>query len=192
MPVGASFYISISNDAAELNWKQYKDNSTKMRSSLHADTVHKLISIQAAAVLRENILRDDKLEALKWTLDDEVCKLSKEVEDSRDRIVANFLNYQEDWEDEKIRTKNRAHEGLLNDKYQHVYLFDSDTDEVRRIVHVEWCTTNRPARYALITQLINQQDGEEDLVSYYINESLYECIRAAPVPYNQQRRLISN
>jgi hypothetical protein len=186
------FHISISNDAAELNWKQYKDNSTKMRSSLHADTVHKLISIQAGAVLRENILRDDKLEALKWTLDDEVCKLNKEVEDSRDRIVANFLNYQEDWEDEKIRTKNRAHESLLNDKYQHVYLFDSDTDEVRRIVHVEWCTTNRPARYALITQLINQQDDEEDLVSYYINESLYECIRAAPAPYNQQRRLISN
>ena len=65
-----------------------------------------------------NILRDEKLQALKWTLDDEVCKLSKEVEDSRDRIVANFLNYKEDWEDEKIRTKNRAHEGLLNDKYQ--------------------------------------------------------------------------
>ena len=165
-----------------------------MRSSLHADTVHKLISIQAAAVLRENILRDDKLEALKWTLDDEVCKLSKEVQDSRDRIVVNFLNYQEDWEDEKIRTKNRAHEGLLNDKYQHVYLFDSDTDEVRRIEHVEWCTTLRPARYALITQLMNQQDGEEDLVSYHyhINESLYECIRAVPAPYNQQRRLISN
>jgi len=88
--------------------------------------------------------------------------------------------------------ENRAHEGLLNDKYQHVYLFDSDTDEVRRIVHVEWCTTLRPARYALITQLMNQQDGEEDLVSYHINESLYECIRAAPAPYNQQRRLISN
>ena len=64
-----------------------------MRSRLHADTVHKLISIQAAAVLRANILRDDKSEALKWTLDDEVCKLCKEVQDSRDHINVDFLNY---------------------------------------------------------------------------------------------------
>ena len=186
------FYISISNDAAELNWKHHKDNSTKMRARLHADKVHKLISIQSAATLRENILRDEKLQALKWTLDDEVCKLSKEVEDSRDRIVANFLNYKEDWEDEKIRTKNRAHEGLLNDKYQHVYLYDAENDELRRIVHVEWCTAHRPPRYAVVTQLVNPPgDEDEDLMPYLINESLYECILSAPAPYNQQRRLIS-
>lgn len=185
------FLISISNDAAELNWKQYKDNSTKMRSKLKPDTVHKLISIQAAAVLRENILREEKLQALKWTLEDEICKLGKELQASRDNIVAKFLNYKEDWEDEKIRTKNRAHEGLLNDKYQYVYLYDPDNDEVRRIIHVEWSTANRPARYAVLTQLVNQQQGEEeDVVSYHINDFLYECIRAAPHPHNQQRRLV--
>ena len=130
-------------------------------------------------------MRDDKLQALKWTLDDEVFKLSKNIQDSRDRIIVNFLNYKETWEDKKIGTKNRVHESLLNDKwYQHVYLYDSEYSELRRIVHAEWCTVHRPAR--------NEQDPkEEDLVSYYINENLYECIQAAPAPYNQQRKLIS-
>ena len=91
-----------------------------------------------------------------------------------------FLNYKEDWEDEKISTKNRAHEGL-NDKYQYIYLYDPDTDEVRRIIHVEWSKANRPARYAVLTQLVNQKQGEqEDVVSYHIKDSLNECIRAAP------------
>ena len=89
-------------------------------------------------------------------------------------------------------TKNRAHEGLLNDKYQHVYLYDAENDELRRIVHVEWCTAHRPPRYAVVTQLVNPPgDEDEDLMPYLINESLYECILSAPAPYNQQRRLIS-
>ena len=125
------------------------------------------------------------------TLDDEVCKLCKEVQDSHDHIVVDFLNYREDWEDDKIKTKNRAYEGLLNRKYQHIYLYDAENNELRRVVHVEWCTAHRPARYAVVTQLVNQPD-EEDLVPYLINESLYECFRAAPAPYNQQRRLVNN
>ena len=114
------------------------------------------------------------------------------VEMSRDNIIVKFLNYQEDWEEDKIRTKNRAHESLLNDKYQHVYLYDSDTQETRRILHVEWSTAHRPAKYAVVTQFVHgiHENEEDDLVSYYINESLFDCIRAAPLPYNQQRRLI--
>ena len=186
------FLVSIANEAAELNWKQYKDNSTKNRSALLPDKVHKLICIQAAATLREHQLNGFKYEAAKWTIDDEVCKLSKQVEMSRDNIIVKFLNYQEDWEEDKIRTKNRAHESLLNDKYQHVYLYDSDTQETRRILHVEWSTAHRPAKYAVVTQFVHgiHENEEDDLVSYYINESLFDCIRAAPLPYNQQRRLI--
>ena len=88
--------------------------------------------------------------------------------------------------------KNRAHESLLNDKYQHVYLYDSDTQETRRILHVEWSTAHRPAKYAVVTQFVHgiHENEEDDLVSYYINESLFDCIRAAPLPYNRQRRLI--
>jgi hypothetical protein len=186
------FFVSIANEAAELNWKQYKDNCTKSRSALLPDKVHKLISIQAAATLRGNQLHGFKYEAAKWTIDDEVCKLSKQVEISRDNVVVKFLNFQEDWEEDKIRTKNRAHESLLNDKYQHVYLYDSDTKETRRIVHVEWSTAHRPAKYAVVTQFIQgeYENEEDDLVSYYINESLFDCIRAVPLPYNQQRSLI--
>ena len=58
----------------------------------------------------------------------------------------------EDWKEEKIRTKNRADESLLNDKYQRVYLYDSDTNKVRRIIHVERSTA---AIYAVINQLVN-------------------------------------
>ena len=48
-------------------------------------------------------------------------------------------------------------------------------------LHVEWSTANRRARYAVLTQLVNQKQGEEqDVVSYHINDSLNECIRAAP------------
>ncbi len=150
------------------------------------------LRIQAAATLREHQLNGFKYEAAKWTIDDEVCKLSKQVEMSRDNIIVKFLNYQEDWEEDKIRTKNRAHESLLNDKYQHVYLYDSDTQETRRILHVEWSTAHRPAKYAVVTQFVHgiHENEEDDLVSYYINESLFDCIRAAPLPYNQQRRLI--
>ena len=139
-----------------------------------------------------NQLNGFKYEAAKWTIDDEVCKLSKQVQMSRDNIIVKFLNYQEDWEEDKIRTKNRAHESLLNDKYQHVYLYDSDTQETRRILHVEWSTAHRPAKYAVVTQFVHgiHENEEDDLVSYYINESLFDCIRAAPLPYNQQRRLI--
>ena len=80
----------------------------------------------------------------------------------------------------------------LSDKYQHVYLYDSDTQETRRILHVEWSTAHRPAKYAVVTQFVHgiHENEEDDLVSYYINESLFDCIRAAPLPYNQQRRLI--
>ena len=109
-----------------------------------------------------------------------------------------FKNYKEDWEDDKISTKNKAHEGLLNDKYQHIFLYDEDVDEIRRPTHVEWSTT-RPARYALITQLVrqngqqgNDDDEADDLVSYFINDSLFDCIRAAPHPYSQQRRLLEH
>ena len=48
---------------------------------------------------------------------------------TRDHTVVDFLNYREDWEDDKIKTKNRAHEGLLNDKYQHIYLYDAEKNE---------------------------------------------------------------
>ena len=38
---------------------------------------------------------------------------------------------------------------------------------------------------------MNQQQGEEeDVVSYHINDFLYECIRAASHPHNQQRRMV--
>jgi hypothetical protein len=115
-----------------------------------------------------------------------LIKLSKEVQDSREIIIVNFLIYKEDWLAEKIRTNNRAHESLLKDKYQHVYLYDSDIN-----FHVEWSTFNHTPIYAVIPQLDDGDSDDEDLVSYHINENLYKRIQVAPAPYNQQRRLIN-
>jgi hypothetical protein len=139
-------------------------------------------------------LHDFKVETAKWTLEDEICKLTAHLEFSREINVISFNNFKEDWEDDKINTKNKAHETLLNDKYQHIYLFDDDVGEIRRAVHVEW-STNRPTKYVVITQLVCRDghdgiDDDEDLVSYYINDSLFDCIRAAPRPFNPERKLI--
>ena len=114
---------------------------------------------------------------------------------SRVTNVISFNNFREDWEDDKINTKNKAHEDLLNDKYQHIFLYDEEESETRRIIHVEWSTT-RPAKYVVITKLVrqggeaNMDNDDDDLVPYLINDELFKCVRAAPPPYNQERRLV--
>jgi hypothetical protein len=109
-----------------------------------------------------------------------------------------FKNFKELWEDEAIHTKNKAHEGLLNEKYKYIILFDKEENEIRRAVYVEWITT-RPSRYAVITKLVvglkkgvqaNDNDDDANLVSYYIDDALFACIRAAPWPYNHERTLL--
>ena len=84
----------------------------------------------------------------------------------------------------------------LNDKYQHVYMYDADADEIRRIVHCEWSTTNRPCQYAVVAQFIAKESGdteasdEDKFVSYFINDELYVCIRAAPEVYNGEFNIV--
>ena len=53
-------------------------------------------------------------------------------------------------------------------------------------------TARRPAKRAVVTQFVHgiRESEEDDLASYYVDESLFDRIRAAPLPYNQQRRLI--
>ena len=79
--------IALSNEAAEINWKHYKDNSSKDRSRLLPDTVNKLIKVQQSAALRSQQFHDYKYEAMKWTKADELCKLSDELVASRDKIL---------------------------------------------------------------------------------------------------------
>ena len=75
------------------------------------------------------------------TTEDELCKLSDELVASRDKILTKFMNYKKDWELFTIQTKNEENEMRINDKYQHVYTYDADTDEIRRIVHCKWLLT---------------------------------------------------
>ena len=77
-----------------------------------------------------------------------------------------------------IQTKNAANDIRLNDKYQHVYMNDVDADEIRRIVHCEWSTSNRPREYVVVAQFIakksgdNESSDEDKSVSYFINDEL--------------------
>ena len=51
-----------------------------------------------------------------------------------------------------------------------------------------------PAKYVVTTKLV-RQDGDsnrsdDDLVPYLINDELFKYVRAAPPPYNKERRLV--
>ena len=77
------FSIALSNDASEINWKHYKDCSTKERSRLLPDTVHKSITVQQDAALQYQCYHDYKREVAKWTIEDELFKLDTLIQQSR-------------------------------------------------------------------------------------------------------------
>ena len=76
-------------------------------------------------------------------------------------------------------SNKEANEIRLNDKYQYVYFYDAETDEIRRIVHCKWSTASRLCRYTVVAQFISKRSGdteahdEDEFVSYFINEELY-------------------
>ena len=57
---------------------------------------------------------------------------------------------------------------------------------------------NRPCRYTVVAQFISKRSGnteadnEDEFVSYFINEELYMCIRAAPAVYNGEFDIVEN
>ena len=193
------FSVALSNDAAEINWKNYKDCSTKERSRLLPETVHKLITIQQDSALQLQSYHDYKQELAKWTHEDELIKLDKDIQKSRDTRVLQFKNYIEEWEVDRIGLKNDKCRDSLFEKYMHLYLYDEG--EVRRVVDVVWATTSRPAKYQVVTQFIetiNADDlinADQDNVNYLINAELHQCIKAARdipnKPYNFEVELIS-
>ena len=90
------FSVALST-SAEINWKNYKDCSTKERSSLLPETVHKLITIEQDSALLLQSYHDYKQELAKWTHEDELIKLVKDIQKSRDaRVLQQFKNYIEE------------------------------------------------------------------------------------------------
>ena len=193
------FSVALSNDSAEINWKNYKDCSTKERSRLLPETVHRLITIQQDSALQLQCYHDYKQELAKWTHEDELIKLDKDIQKSRDARVLKFKNYIEEWEMDRISLKNDKCCSSLLEKYLHMYLYDEG--EVRRVVDVVWSTTSRPAKYQVVTQFIevlNADDlinAEQENVNYLINVELHQCVKAARdipnKPYNFEVELIS-
>ena len=53
-----------------------------------------------------------------------------------------------------------------------------------------------PSMHVIITQLVRLEcqgggaDGDLDLLSYHINDALFDCIRAAPHPFIKERKLV--
>lgn len=163
------------------------------------ETVHKLITIQQDSALQLQSYHDYKQELAKWTHEDELIKLDKDIQKSRDTRVLQFKNYIEEWEVDRIGLKNDKCRDSLFEKYMHLYLYDEG--EVRRVVDVVWATTSRPAKYQVVTQFIetiNADDlinADQDNVNYLINAELHQCIKAARdipnKPYNFEVELIS-
>ena len=190
------FSIALSKDASEINWKHYKDCSTKERSRLTPENAHKTITIQQDAALQYQCYHDYKRELAKWTIEDELFKLDKHIQQSRTAQVLHFKNFIEEWETNRINLKNDTCKISLLEKYMHMYLFDEG--EVRRVSDIIWSTA-RPANYQLITKFIEMidtdRDGEEDYVNYLINDELHKCISAAKdIPnksYNSEVELVS-
>ncbi len=186
------FSVALSNDSAEINWKNYKDCSTKETSKLSPETVHKLITIQQDSALQLQCCHHYKQELAKWTREDELIKLDKDIQKSRDARVLKFKNYIEEWEMDRVSLKNDKCCCSLLEKYLHMYLYDEG--EVRRVVDVVWSTTSRPAKYQVVTQFIevlNADDlinAEQENVNYLINIELHQCVEAARdipnKPYN--------
>jgi hypothetical protein len=190
------FSIALSNDASEINWKHYKDCSTKERSRLLPDTVHKSITVQQDAALQYQCYHDYKREVAKWTIEDELFKLDKLIQQSRTTRVLHFKNFVKEWETERINLKNDKCKSSLSKKYMYMYLYDEG--EVRRVSDVIWSTT-RPAKYQVVTQFIEMidadRDGDEEDINYLINDELHKCIRAAKdiqnKSYNSEVELVS-
>ena len=147
------------------------------------ETVHKLITIQQDSALQLQLYHDYKQELAKWTLEDEVLKLDKDIQKSRDARVLQFKNYIEEWEADRIGLKNDKCRNSLLEKYIHMYLYDEG--EVRRVVDVLWATTSRPAKYQVVIQFIEMINADEIInadqenVNYLINAELHQCIKEA-------------
>ena len=120
---------------------------------------------KTAGVLRDNHFHGYHKELAKWTEVDELCKLSKDISDSRAIVSVRFLNFLEPWEVETMCTKNKGHEDKLLDKYQHVYLFDQAENDIRRIAQIEWKTRQRnigaEVQHTCLTILVKSFVDEE-------------------------------
>ncbi len=123
---------------------------------------------------------DYKLEVEKWTIEDELLKLDKQIQQSRTAQVLYFKKFIEEWETERINLKNDKCKSSLLEKYMYMYLYDEG--EVRRVSDVIWSTT-RPAKYQVVTEFIEMidadRDGDEEDINYLINDELHKCISAA-------------
>jgi hypothetical protein len=163
---------------------------------LTPEAVHKTITIQQDAALQYQCYNDYKRELAKWTIEDELFKLGKQIQQSRTARVLHFKNFIEEWETNRINLKNDTCKISLLEKYMYMYLFDEG--EVRRVTDIFWSTA-RPANYQLVTKFIEMiatdRDGDEDDVNHLINDELHKCISAAkdiPIKsYNSEVELVS-
>ena len=103
------------------------------------ETVHKSITVQQDAALQYQCYHDYKRELAKWTIEDELFKLDKQIQESRTARVLYFKNFIEEWETERINIKNDKCRSSRSEKYMHMYLYDEG--ELRRVSDVIWSAT---------------------------------------------------
>ena len=118
----------------------------------------------------------------KFTDRDEITKFDHGIVKVAAAVVMEFMCFSENWEYNCVSIKNAAHEKMLSKKYLHMNLYDSDEDEVRQVVGIEWKARARcvPAQLVL----------EDMLEPYYINNTIYQMVMEAPKPYNDGYKLL--
>ena len=117
----------------------------------------------------------------KFTDRDEITKFDHGIVKAA-AMVMEFKCLSEDWEYNCVSIKNTAHEKMLSKKYVHMHLYDSDEDEVRQVVGIEWKARARsvPSQHVL----------EDTLELSYINDTIHQMVMEAPKPYNDGYKLL--
>jgi hypothetical protein len=128
---------------------------------LHTDKVKKLVQVHCALRIEQADLEDWRHEVLKFTAEDEMCKIDVGLESALNKAARRFKNYiEEEWEIAAKVTKNDASSLTLRAKYQNVFFLDPDVEgcqEVRRILDVEFKKIKRTeSSYYVVTQLVTR------------------------------------
>jgi len=178
---------------AERNWADCKNIRTKKRNRISVQSTAKLSAIHTQLVIEER-QQEPWLSNLKeWSEHDKITRLDISVQASSLICVKEFKLWVEDWEKDALRVMNNANLAALVKKYKHMFFFDDDEDELRRVVEVEWhmaVKKGERAAYQLVTQLVSSENVVAELEGYVINDVFHEMVSACPAPHNNSYKLI--
>jgi hypothetical protein len=99
------------------------------------------------------------------------------------------LNYLEPWEKDSIKQKLKLNEFKLVSKYSDMLLFDDEEEITLRILPtgLEWKKKDKlnketPCYVVVAKPVDDEEDDDENIAAYHINDALHDMIAAAKHP----------